>query len=124
MKSKVNTEGLEVNQEILNAFKNFKQGSILEKSHFRVQHAINREMETNLSKEDLNRIVKGQLIQNLSSYLFDNFGDSIIEEFPTQLGLGTIYSMDGLIMPLKDFKHAVEFTIRTMPMSAIEEIRK
>lgn len=124
MKSKVNTEGLEVNQEILNAFKNFKQGAILEKSRFKVQHVLTHEMEINLSKEHADRIIKQQLIQNLAKFLFDNFEDSVVEEFPDGFVKDTIYSMDGLIMPLKDFKHAVEFTIRTMPMSAIEEIRK
>ncbi len=124
MKSKVNTEGLEVNQEIINTFKNFKQGAILEKSHFKVQHVLTREMEMNLSKEHADGIIKQQLIQNLAKFLFDNFQDSVVEEFPDGFVKDTTYSMDGLIMPLKDFKHAVEFTIRTMPMSAIEEIRK
>ena len=125
MKSKVNTEGLEVNQEILNAFKNFKQGSILEKSLFRAQHMVPAETHMYLSEKDRDEIIRQEMIKSIAASLWRNFGDSVVvEDKPNPFGMSKVYSMECFMMPLKDFKHALEFTIRTMPMSAIEEIRK
>lgn len=121
MKSTANTEGLDVSPEIIKAFKNFKQGSILEKSYFRFQHEVGPELEQSYEPAVLEKIIKEQSIRNLSTMIYEKFGDQIESK---KKGMETIYSIDALMMPMKDFKHAVEYVIRTMPMSAIEDIRK
>lgn len=126
MKSKVNTEGMEVNEAIIDAFKKFKQGAILEKSYFRAQHVSDLEMQKHLKPEVSDEIIKRQMIQNLAQEFWNNFGDCIVvEEKRNHFGtIEKVYSFDGLVMPLKDFKHAVEFTIKIMPQEKIDEIKK
>jgi hypothetical protein len=125
MKSNVNTEGLEVQHEILNALKNFKQARVLENSYFRAQHIVSQDMIMHSSEDLIEESVKRQMIQNIATELWNKFGNSIVKENHCgPFGQDLKYSVDALIMPMKDFKHAVEYIIRTMPQNAIDEIRK
>jgi hypothetical protein len=117
----INLEGLEVNQEILKAFKNIKQGSILESNYLQVQHVISKDMLEHTSGFDFNELIKIEMAQRLGNELIEKYKDSIEE---TKTHDGSKFSLALLTMSSSELKHIVEYCIRTMPQNAIEEIRK
>jgi hypothetical protein len=116
-----NMNGLGVNPEIIKQFKNFKQGSILESSLFQSKYIISHEMQHNEIGLDVKEISKREITQRFSSELLEKYKDSFEE---IQTPHGTEVSLSMLVMSPSELKHVVEYCIRTMPQSAIEEIRK
>jgi len=117
----INVEGLEVNVEILKAFKNFKQGSILESNYLHIQHTVSTEVMYQMPKQfDVLERVKREMIQKLSDNLLEKYKDSF-EKNETPYGIE--FSLSMLAMSGSELKHIVEYCIRTMPQSAIEKIR-
>ena len=119
--SNINMDGLEVNREIIKAFKNFKQGSLLESNYLQVRHEISRDKLEHYPGLDVEEITKRKMIQNLSSTLVEKYKDSFEK---TETSYGTQFSLAILAMSTSELKHIVEYCIRTMPQEAIEEIRK
>jgi hypothetical protein len=117
----INMEGLGVNQEILKAFKNFKQASILDSSFLQVQHVISNDLIEHSSGFDFNELARREMVQRLGSGLIEKY-KADIEETKTQDGIK--FSLDLVSMSSRELKHIVEYCIRTMPQNAIEEIRK
>jgi hypothetical protein len=117
----INVEGLEVNVEILKAFKNFKQGSILESNYLHIQHTVSTEAMYHMPEQfDVLERVKREMIQKLSDNLLEKYKDSF-EKNETPYGIE--FSLSMLTMSGSELKHIVEYCIRTMPQSAIEKIR-
>jgi len=122
----INVEGLEVNVEILKAFKNFKQGSILESNYLHIQHTVSNEVVYHMpnfglpNEFDVLERVKREMIQKLSDNLIEKYKDSF-EKNETPYGIE--FSLSMLAMSGSELKHIVEYCIRTMPQSAIEKIR-
>lgn len=117
----INMDGIDVNSELLKVFKNFKQSSILESNYIQMQHVINRDMQENLSHLDIKEISKREMTQRLASELLEKYKDSFESK---EVPYGTELSLSMLVMSAPELKHIVEYCIRIMPQSAIEEIRK
>lgn len=117
----INMNGIEVHSELLKALKNFKQGSILESNYVRCKHVITEESQQYLSHLDVKEISKREMIQKLSSELVEKYKDSFEE---SKVPYGTELSLSMLVMSAPELKHVLEYCVRTMPQSAIEEIRK
>lgn len=117
----INTEGLDVHHDLLKALKNFKQGSILESNYVQVQHIISREMTDNLAHIDIKEISKREMTQRLSLELLEKYKNSFEE---TEVPHGKRLSLSILVMSTSELKHIVDYCVRTMSQSAIEEIRK
>lgn len=119
--SNINMDGIEVHSELLKALKNFKQGSILESNYVQCNHVITEESQQYLSHLDVKEISKREMIQRLSLELVEKYKDSFEE---SKVPYGTKLSLSMLVMSAPELKHVVEYCVRTMPQSAIEEIRK
>lgn len=115
----INMEGIEVNEELINCLKNFKQGAILESSYLRIQHVITKDtlVRNNINIADM---ITNKMIQELSSQIILNrhCDFEIIKSVDT-----VTQSISLIAMKASDLKHVVEYCIRTMPLSAIDEIR-
>lgn len=116
----INIEGIEPHGEIMKALKNFKQGSLLESNFVRVQYILTDEIIEHLSDLDAQEISKREMIQKLSRELVEKYKEDFEEE---RVPYGKRFSLSMLVMSTKELKHIVEYCIRTMPQSAIEEIR-
>ncbi len=117
----INTGGLEVNSEIMKAFKNFKQGKLLESNYIQTRHVIPNEMLEHLKNIDVVEISKREMIQKISHELMEKYKDSFEE---SQTPFGKEFSLSMLCMSTQELKHLVDYCVRTMPESAIQEIRK
>jgi hypothetical protein len=62
------------------------------------------------------------MVEKLSTKIIDKYKDSF-EETETTYGSIT-QSLSILVMSLSELKHIVDYCVRTMPIKAIEEIRK
>lgn len=116
----INMDGIIPHDEILKALKNFKQGSILESNYLQVDCVVSNEMKNHLAI-DIKEISKREMIQRLSSELLEKYKDSFEE---TETPQGKRLSLSMLVMSTTELKHIVDYCVRTMPQSAIEEIRK
>ena len=117
-------DGILVNDELIKSLRNFKQGSILESSYLQVQHTISRDMIENLSHLDVKEITRREMIQKLSTEIVDKYKNSVEETEVHWPDSGIRQSLSVLVMSPSELKHVVEYCVRTMPISAIEEIRK
>ena len=118
----LNMDGMEVDFEIsqaLRIFKNFKQGSILESSYFGAQHTLTDDMNKN--GDHLKDAIKREMIGKLNLEVLDKYKDSFEER---RISNGTEISLSIISMSASELKHIVEYCIRTMSQSSIEEIRK
>jgi hypothetical protein len=116
----INTDGIEVNSSIIDSIKNYKQASILESNYLQITHTISDEMLTRAYIEIVD-IVKYQMIQRLSDKLIEKYKDSFEEKLVPG---GTNFSLRILTMSTSELKHIVDYIIRTIPESRINEIRK
>ena len=117
----INMDGLEVNREILKALRNFKQGSILESNYLQMQHVISNDVLSAHHSFNVKEYTKNEMMQRLSRELIEKYKDSFEE---TETPYGVQLSLSMLTMSTSELKHVVEYCIRTMPQTAIEEIRK
>jgi hypothetical protein len=117
----INMKGIEINDEIVKALKNFKQGKLLESNYLQVQHVIPNEMLEYLKNIDVVEISKREMIQKISHELMEKYKDSFEER---QTPFGKEFSLSMLCMSMQELKHLVDYCVRTMPESAIQEIRK
>ncbi len=120
---KINTQGLDINQDLLETLRNFKQGQILENSRLRFQHSVSYEMmelESRLGAEVADEFIKRDCMKGFADTIWNKYNEEIeIDRSPA----GKVYSLDLMVMHLKDLKHIVEYCVRTMPESAIQRIR-
>lgn len=120
---KVNTQGLDINQDLLETLRNFKQGQILENSYLRFQHSVPTEMmelESRLGAEVADEFIKRDCMKGFADTIWNKYNEEIeIDRSPA----GKVYRLDLMVMHLKDLKHVVEYCVRTMPESAIQRIR-
>jgi hypothetical protein len=118
--TKINMNGTEVHSEILKHLKNVKQGKLLESNFIQVRHSISNDMiqHTHL---DVVEISKREMIQKLSHQLLEKYKDSFEE---SNSPFGKEFSLSVLVMSTGELKHIVEYCIRNMPESAIQEIKK
>jgi hypothetical protein len=120
----INMEGILVNDELIKVLRNYKQGSILESSYLQVQHTISKDMVENLSHLDIKEISKKEMIQKLSTEIVDKYKNSFEETEVQWPDNGIKLTLSIITMSPSELKHIVEYCVRTMPMDAIEEIRK
>lgn len=120
MESRVNTEGITVHREVLKALKNYKQGALLEGASFSMQYRATKDMLANMPEGIADDLIRRECIKSISNALFKKYRENVEKE---ELENDCIYHLRALILPLKDFKHIVEYAIRTMPENALSEIR-
>ena len=116
----INMDGIEVNSDLIKALKGFKQSAIIESSYFNVQHIINRE-QVAMANIDIEAFVKIRMIDTISNDIYNKFHQDFESENVPE---GKKISLSLMVMSLPELKHIVECCIRTMPQSAVEEIRK
>jgi hypothetical protein len=116
----INMEGIEVNAGILKAFKNFKQGKLLESNYVQTRYVVSYDMLEH-ANFDVREVTKREMVGQLSNHLLEKYKDSFEE---IQVPYGTEFSLEMLAMSTRELKHIVEYCIRTMSQSAINEIRK
>lgn len=119
-----------VHREIVTSIKKFKQSKILESCKqskilesclFKGNYQLSKDIIENTSHLDLIEISKHELIKRLSKHIVDKHVDDITES--KEIG-GNRYYLELLILKYQDLKQVVEYCIKTMPLEAIEEIRK
>lgn len=120
MESRVNTEGLRVHNEVLRALKDYKQGALLEGAYFTIQFSITNELMMTLRPGVVDDQIRIECIQAMAKAMVKKYRYSV-EAVETDKGID--YSMQAIMLPLPDFKHIVEYAIRTMPEEALKEIR-
>jgi dGTP triphosphohydrolase len=117
----INLDELTVNKHLLDVIiKNVKQGSLLESNYLQVKHVISNEI-LNHTQFDPIEISKRKMIESLANDLLEKYKNSFNErEVPS----GKEFSLSMLAMSTNELKHIIEYCIRQMPESAIQEIRK
>ena len=119
----INLEGFTVNEHLLDVIKNIKnvkQGSLLESNYLQVKHVISNEI-LNYTQFDPIEISKREMIQSLANDLLEKYKNSFNEK---EVPFGKEFSLSMLVMSTHELKHIIEYCIRQMPESAIQEIRK
>lgn len=109
-------KGIEVHRELIKALNNIKQGSVLENSIYTLNSRV---FDEHLQfKENIKR----EMLASLIGKLFVKYKESFIE---TKTPFDAMeLNLRLLIIDTSELNHIVEYCIRTMPLSAIEEIRK
>jgi dGTP triphosphohydrolase len=119
----INLDGLTVNEHLLDVIKNIKnikQGSLLESNYLQVKHVISNEI-LNHTQFDPIEISKREIIQSLANDLLEKYKNSFNEK---EVPFGKEFSLSMLVMSTHELNHIIEYCIRQMPESAIQEIKK
>jgi hypothetical protein len=93
---------------------------LLNKSRKRVKHIVSEDHKR-LSDVNVERLVKHQMIQRLSTDLVENVYNKI-EIRQTQLG--DEYELDLVVIPTEDLKSVVNYLVQNMPLEDILRIRE
>jgi hypothetical protein len=93
---------------------------LLNKSRKRVKHIVSEEHKR-LSDVNVERLVKHQMIQRLSTDLVEDAYNKI--EI-TKTHLGDEYELDLIVIPTEDLKSVVNYLVQNMPLDDILRIRE
>jgi hypothetical protein len=93
---------------------------LLNKSRKRVKHIVSEEHKR-LSDVNVERLVKHQMIQRLSTDLVENAYNKIEIR---QTHLGDEYELDLIVIPTEDLKSVVNYLVQNMPLDDILRIRE
>ena len=93
---------------------------LLDKSRKRVTHIVSNEESHYLEPEVLEKIVKNQIIQKLSSEFINSTYNQITKE---EYFIGKKYSLDVVVIPTSDLKMVVEYLVQNMALEDLLKIR-
>jgi hypothetical protein len=93
---------------------------LLNKSRKRVKHIVSEEHKR-LSDVNVERLVKHQMIQRLSTDLVEDAYNKIEIR---QTHLGDEYELDLIVIPTEDLKSVVDYLVQNMPLEDILRIRE
>jgi hypothetical protein len=94
---------------------------MLENSHHKCQHTLSREILEHYLSPDIDCIILKQITQRLAEQIVGKVNKHLqVEEHRDS----KVFSLELLVFPLEEFKHIVEYCVKTMPIEAILKIRK
>lgn len=128
MSKEINLEGIEIHHELIGALRNFKQGKVLENNYHTVNVMYNRDMMLDfdrfgMSPKDIEGRIKHDMISKLSVDLYPKLSPQI-KRSEDGLENGVKFSLEFMMIQPHELKHIVDYCVRTMPLDAIDEIRK
>lgn len=110
-----------VSREIVRSLQTAKQALMLENSHHKCQHTLSREILEYYLSPDIDCIIHKQITQRLAEQIVGKVNKHLqVEEHRDS----KVFSLELLVFPLEEFKHIVEYCVKTMPMEAIHKIRQ
>lgn len=110
-----------VSREIVRSLQTAKQALMLENSHDKCQHTLSREILEHYLSPDIDCIIRKQITQRLAEQIVGKVNKHLqVEEHQDS----KVFSLELLVFPLEEFKHIVEYCVKTMPMEAIHKIRQ
>lgn len=110
-----------VSREIVRSLQTAKQALMLENSHHKCQHTLSREILEYYLSPDIDCIIRKQITQRLAEQIVGKVNKHLqVEEHRDS----KVFSLELLVFPLEEFKHIVEYCVKTMPMEAIHKIRQ
>jgi hypothetical protein len=110
-----------VSREIVRSLQTAKQALMLENSHHKCQHTLSREILEHYLSPDIDCIIRKQITQRLAEQIVGKVNKHLqVEEHRDS----KVFSLELLVFPLEEFKHIVEYCVKTMPMEAIHKIRQ
>ena len=110
-----------VSREIVRSLQTAKQTLMLENSHHKCQHTLSREILEHYLSPDIDCIIRKQITQRLAEQIVGKVNKHLqVEEHRDS----KVFSLELLVFPLEEFKHIVEYCVKTMPMEAIHKIRQ
>jgi hypothetical protein len=93
---------------------------LLNKARKRVKHIVSEEHKR-LSSVNVERLVKHQMIQRLSTDLVENVYNKIEIK---QTHLGDEYELDLIVIPTEDLKLVVNYLVQNMPLEDLLRVRE
>jgi len=93
---------------------------LLNKARKRVKHIVSEEHKR-LSGVNVERLVKHQMIQRLSTDLVENVYNKIEIK---QTHLGDEYELDLIVIPTEDLKLVVNYLVQNMPLEDLLRVRE
>jgi hypothetical protein len=118
----MNTQDFDhVSRELVRSLQTAKQALMLENSHHKCQHTLSREILEHYLSPDIDCIILKQITQRLAEQIVGKVNKHLqVEEHRDS----KVFSLELLVFPLEEFKHIVEYCVKTMPIEAILKIRK
>lgn len=102
---------------ITNNFRKFKLGN----SIFRSENIIDNKI-IDILQDNIDKKIKSDFVEKLSSFIYDKHNSSIIKETNNQLN-STKYKIELLVLKREDFKTIIEATIQMISIEDIEKIK-
>ena len=94
---------------------------ILNKSRKRIKHTVSNDEYHGLNSNEIEYIVKNEIIQKLSSSIVSEVYNKIKKE---DLIVSKSYELDVVVIPTEDLKSVVDYLIQNMPLEDILKIRE
>jgi hypothetical protein len=116
----VNLEGIELHRDLLKALTDYKQGKVLENNFYTVKVQYPKELVSELKMHYGLNVVQDAMIQKIAVELNPKVAPQIRE---VELGENVEYSLEFMIIQPHELKHIVDYCVRHMPSSALEQIR-
>ena len=108
-----------VSREIVRSLQTAKQALMLENAHHKCQHSLSKDILEH-SSVDIEKIVRKEITQRLAEQIEGKVDKHLkVQENPDS----KVFSLEVLVLPLEELKHIVEYCVKTMPLTAIHEIR-
>lgn len=128
MSKEINLEGIEIHRELIRVLSNFKQGKVLENNYHTVNVMYSRDMMLDfdrfgMSPKNIEDKIKHDMISKLSVDLYPKLSPQI-KRSEDDLGNSIKFSLEFMMIQPHELKHIVDYCVRTMPLDAINEIRK
>ena len=94
---------------------------ILNNARKRIKHTISNDEYHSMKLDNIDVIIKNQMIKNLSSSVVNEVYNKIKKE---DLIVSKSYELDVVVIPTEDLKSVVDYLIQNMPLEDILRIRE
>jgi len=110
-----------VSREIVRSLQTAKQALMLENSHHKCQHTLSREILEHYLSPDIDCIIRKQITQRLAEQIVGKVNKHLqVEEHRDS----KVFSLELLVFPLEEFKHIVEYCVKTKILKTKQKIRQ
>jgi asparagine synthetase A len=94
---------------------------MLNNARKRIKHTISNDEYHSMKLDNIDVIIKNQMIKNLSSSVVNEVYNKIKKE---DLIVSKSYELDVVVIPTEDLKSVVDYLIQNMPLEDILRIRE
>jgi asparagine synthetase A len=94
---------------------------MLNNARKRIKHTISNDEYHSMKLDNIDVIIKNQMIKNLSSSVVNEVYNKIKKE---DLIVSKSYELDVVVIPTEDLKSVVDYLIQNMPLEDILKIRE